>query len=84
MELTGNNRRKEHIIHVHFFEPINGKQDYYFGSLKAIYTQFTHQQIGCRLHKLYGITTDKHKETPQCRISKEVVLRVAQQNKYER
>lgn len=77
-------KRKEHVIRVHFFELINGKQDYYFGSLKAIYTQFTTQQIGCCLHKLYGITTNKPRATQRCRISKEVVLRMKQQNKPEK
>lgn len=74
-------KHKEHIIRVHFFEPINGKQDYYFGSLKAIYTQFTTQQVGCCLCRLYGVAPGKPKETRQCQVSKETILRMTQQNK---
>lgn len=77
-------KKKEYVIRVHFYELVNGKQDYYFGSLKAIYTQFTPQQIGCRLHRLYGIKPLASKETQRCRISKEVVLRMEQRNKPEK
>lgn len=34
------------IYHVKFHEPINDKQDYYFGSISAIYDIFTPDQVG--------------------------------------
>ena len=42
------------IYHVHFYEPVNDKYDYYFGSLSAVYTVFTTEQIGCGLTSLWS------------------------------
>jgi len=71
---------KEYIIHVHFFLPIDGKHDYYFGSLKAIYTRFTPEQIGCNVENLWSssIEPDNPKATRNCLISKHEVVRCKQ------
>lgn len=71
---------KSQIVQVHFFEPVEGKTDYYFGSLKAIYAKFTKEQIGISLDSLYTskISQDNAKVTKKCRIIRQEVTRVAQ------
>ena len=71
---------KSQIVQVHFFEPVNGKADYYFGSLKAIYAEFNKEQIGITLESLYayGVTQERAKVTKTCRIIKQELSRVAQ------
>lgn len=34
------------IVHLHLNDPVDGKQDYYFGSLAAIYDLFSSEQLG--------------------------------------
>lgn len=46
------------ICHVQFKEPVNGKTDYYFGSLSAIYDTFTEEDIGCGLGRLWNLNLD--------------------------
>ena len=72
---------KSQIVQVHFFEPINGKTDYYFGSLKAIYAEFTKEQIGISLESLYTcrVSQEKAKVTKTCRIIRQEVIRMKQQ-----
>lgn len=71
---------KSQIVQVHFFEPVEGKTDYYFGSLKAIYAKFTKEQVGISLESLYTckISQDNAKVTKKCRIIRQEVTRVAQ------
>ena len=71
---------KSQIVQVHFFEPVEGKADYYFGSLKAIYAKFTKEQVGISLDSLYTckISQDNAKVTKKCRIIRQEVTRVAQ------
>lgn len=71
---------KSQIVQVHFFEPIEGKTDYYFGSLRAIFTQFTQEQIGATISTLYTarITQTNAKVTNRCRIIKQEVTRISQ------
>lgn len=71
---------KSQIVQVHFFEPVEGKTDYYFGSLKAIYAKFTKEQVGISLNSLYTckISQDSAKVTKKCRIIRQEVTRVAQ------
>ena len=40
------------IIKVSFFEPVEGKTDYFFSSMAAIYDLFTQEQMGITLPKL--------------------------------
>lgn len=34
---------------------LNGGAEYYFTSLSAIYDRFSHEQIGCRVERLYSV-----------------------------
>lgn len=76
------NVSKSNIVKVEFFVPVNGVKEYYFGSLAAIYEQFTSEQIGCRLEALWasGIETDKPKATRHCVISKHEIARKKQKS----
>lgn len=69
--------KKEYIIRIRFFRPIDGETDFYFGSLAAIYDLFPEEQIGCNLRTLYRskITETKSKVTKTCTISKFIVYR---------
>lgn len=71
---------KSQIVQVHFFEPVEGRTDYYFGSLRAIFTQFTQEQIGASISTLYTarITQTNAKVTNRCRIIKQEVTRISQ------
>lgn len=71
---------KSQIIQVHFFEPVEGKTDYYFGSLRAIFAQFGQEHIGTSLGALYAarITQTNAKVTTKCRIIKQEVTRISQ------
>jgi hypothetical protein len=40
---------QKHIYRVSLQAPVNGKTDYFFGSLAAIYTEFSPEQIGCKV-----------------------------------
>ena len=80
----GNNSEST-IIKVTFHEPVGNKTEYFFGSLKAIYQQFTAKQIGCKLTNLYasGITLYNRKVTDKCVISKHIVRRVPQKREID-
>lgn len=69
--------QKSHVIKVMFLIPVEGKKEYYFGSLSAIYDTFTSEQIGCGLVTLWKakIEPGKEKKTSKCVISKHEVLR---------
>ena len=71
------------VIKVHFHDPVDGKNDYYFGSLKAIYSIFTPEDIGCQLQTLYHshLTLTNRKGTDKCVISKHEVIRSKQEKK---
>jgi len=62
---------------VTFVEPINGKTTYIFGSLSAIYTMFTEEQIGCKITNLWKV--DISQESPYsnnlCKIEEKEVIR---------
>lgn len=66
------------IIKVTFFEPINGRTEYYFGSLKAIYAVFTPEQVGCTLDTLYNahIGPGTRKASNKCYIEKQYLVRL--------
>ena len=42
------------IIHVHFF---NGRKNYYFGSIRAIFQKFTEDELGCTEEYLRHVLT---------------------------
>jgi hypothetical protein len=64
---------QKHIYRVSFKEPVNGKMDYFFGSLAAIYTEFSPEQIGCKVTRLWnvGVTTNNPYRGKKCTITAE-------------
>ena len=52
------NEKQEFIYRVSFSEPpLSGdeRQEFFFHSLSAIYEVFSHEQIGCRVSRLWNI-----------------------------
>ena len=74
------------IIKVSFFEPVEGKSDYYFSSLSAIYDLFSPEQVGCSLGRLWAskVRLDNPKVTRTCRISREPLHSKSQTKKRSR
>lgn len=68
------------IIKVSFFEPVDGKTDWYFGCLGAIYEMFPEEAIGIKLSSLRA-KPFTHKATRKCNISKLLIYRKKQQKK---
>ena len=49
------------IVHVHLKNPAeNGKQDFYFGSLRAIYSVLTKEQVGRTYASLTSSSINKN------------------------
>ena len=76
--------KQENIYKVVFREPPLTEQptktEFYFGSLAAIYEQFTPEQIGCKVENLWrhGIESDNPYKNGKCCIIREVLTRKAQ------
>jgi hypothetical protein len=72
----------QHIYRVSFPEPVNGKTEFFFGSLSAIFTTFTPAQIGCGVRRLWniGITPDNPYNGRKCAITKEPLTRKKRQH----
>lgn len=76
--------KRENIIRVQFREPPLASKprqtDFYFGSLAAIYEEFTPEQIGCRVEHLwnYGVMPDHPYMNKLCVVSREVLTRKQQ------
>lgn len=68
---------ESNVTRVRFHEPVDGKTDYYFGSLKAIYLVFTPEEVGCSLTTLYSakVSRASYKVTDKCVITKCPVVR---------
>jgi hypothetical protein len=70
------------IYHIHFFDEEMQKQDYYFGSISAIYEVFTIQQIGIQASSLYNFKLDEMDnplyENKICSIRKDIVISKSQ------
>lgn len=81
--MTVNRRttRAEHVYRVSFKEPLpevcEGKTDFFFTSLAAIYDQFNKRDIGCQVSRLWNlkITPDSPYRGRRCVITKEPVAR---------
>lgn len=72
------------FIRVHFYEPkSNGKTDFYFGSLKAIFEVFTRDEVGCTLGSLYSTGFDENgrRATKKCLIEKTHLTRASRPDK---
>lgn len=67
---------KSRFVRVSFPEPVRGQKDWFFGSLKAIYTEFSDEEIGLTLDELY--TCIFPAATRKCRIEYVEVARVKQ------
>jgi hypothetical protein len=69
---------KDRCLRVQFFEPVGGKTDYYFGSIKAIYTMFEAPQIGIAMATLYTrkLTESSPVVTDRCRITRIEITRM--------
>ncbi len=76
------NRKPITIYHVHFSDlPMNEElrnQDFYFGSISAIYEHFTKAQIGIVASSLYNLKLDEETnpiyENRRCRIKKSTLI----------
>ncbi|MCJ8153235.1 hypothetical protein MKJ01_05600 [Chryseobacterium sp. SSA4.19] len=64
------------IYHVKFHEAKEGKSDFYFSSITAIYNAFTPEEIGIARQTIYGKSMKSGDEvrTKFCLIKKEEVL----------
>lgn len=71
------------IIKVQFLVPVDGRTEYYFSSLAAIFERFSVEQIGCALSTLWNCNIDIHrpKTTRRCVISREPIYNKPQTNK---
>ena len=71
---------KEHIYRVAFNEPPikdDDRTDFFYTSMSAIYDEFTPEQIGCKVSRLWniGVTKGATYNGAKCRISKESLKR---------
>lgn len=66
------------VYHVHFFNKEMPKQDYFFGSISAIYEVFTIKEIGIQASSLYNYKLDEINnpvyQNSRCRIRKDIVI----------
>ncbi|MBW8524272.1 hypothetical protein K0U91_03455 [Chryseobacterium chendengshani] len=69
-------KRNRIIYHVKLHEPIEGKADFFFSSITAIYNTFTAEQIGVARQTLYQQSLQPGDEyrTKFCVVKKEEVL----------
>ena len=75
--------KEEHIYHVSFKEPRqDGRTEFYFTSLAAIYGQFSRDDIGCRVERLWavGVSGGNRYDGRKCTITRETVYRKNRNN----
>lgn len=68
--------KKEHIYRVAFHEPPienDERKDFFFSSLSAIYEDFTPEQIGCKVSRLWniGVSGGTPYDGAKCKITRE-------------
>ena len=70
------------VYHVHFLDETMQKQDYYFGSISAIYEIFTIKQIGIQASSLYNFKLDEMNnpiyQNHKCTIRKDIITSKSQ------
>jgi hypothetical protein len=70
------------IYHLHFFDEAMQKQDYYFGSISAIYEVFSIKEIGIQASSLYNFKLDEKTnpiyENAKCTIRKDILFSKSQ------
>lgn len=66
------------VYHVHFFDDGMQKQDYYFGSISAIYQIFNIDDVGIQASSLYNFKLDEVKnpvyKNSKCTIRKDTII----------
>lgn len=74
-------RKPVTVYHVHFKDKVNDsiiQQDYYFGSISAIFSVFETDQIGIKPSSLYNLNLDEHEnpvyENKKCVIRKSSLI----------
>lgn len=70
------------IVHVHLKEPFEGKEDYYFGSLRAIYATIPEVLIGLTYKSLTAKKFARY-ENKKCVIIVDVLKRNPNRNQKE-
>ena len=72
MKITNQEPRREFIIHVHFLHAIDGRTDYFFGCLRAIFDRFSPEVVGTQLYKLWNANAGKGEKvvTSTCTIER--------------
>lgn len=68
--------KKEHIYRVAFHDPPienDERKDFFFSSLSAIYEDFTPEQIGCKVSRLWniGVSGGTPYDGAKCKITRE-------------
>lgn len=74
---------EQNVIRVQFFKPVDGRTEYFFGSISAIYERFSAEQIGCTKVVLWNkkLTADTPYANKKCLITKHPVVRKPQNKK---
>lgn len=73
---------KQTIIKVQFLKPVDGKTEYFFGSIAAIYERFTPVEIGCSMQTLWGrVTLSTTYANSKCIITRHPIERKPQTHK---
>lgn len=67
------------IVHVHLKEPFEGKEDYYFGSLRAIYATIPEVAIGLTYKSLTAKKFSRY-ENKKCVINVDEIKRNQRNN----
>lgn len=68
------------IVHVHLNEPYEGKSDYYFGSLAAIYASLPEEVVGIKYKSLTAKRFSRY-ENKRCVINVDEIKRNPQNTK---
>lgn len=62
------------IVHVYLHEPYEGKADYYFGSLRAIYASLPEEEVGIKYTSLTAKKFSRY-ENRKCVINVDEIKR---------
>ena len=77
--------RKKQIYRIVFKEPPfndDDRSEFYYSTLSAIYEEFTPEQIGCKVTRLWniGVSDGTPYEGKKCRITRELLMSKQQDN----
>jgi hypothetical protein len=71
-------KKETTVFHLHLKKQIPDKQDYYFGSIAAIYKVFTPRELKIQASSLYNykldVKTNPVYENDICRIRKDILI----------